>query len=182
MGELVALRLARGGASLILSSRNEAALTRVAAACLAAGASAAHVLPLDQLSKDGRAAAIKSLSEIAPDGLHHVFLLAGGTQRAAALTTTPEVDLAVVTLNALSVYALAKAVVPRLRPGCGRVTAVASAAALLPSPGQASYAGSKFCVVGFLSTLRSEGAVNGACASYCSHRAHRSHHRVLSFQ
>lgn len=180
LGEVLALRLAACGAALVLSSRSADRLQAVAAACLAAGAASAHVVPLDVLDPASRAAAVGALTKqlvgdgdgdgdnadgaapppppaSAPPAVAHLFLVAGGSQRACAALTSPDVDSALVSLNALGPYALAKAALPLLARG-GRVTALTSAAALLPSPGQASYAGSKACLASLLATLRAEGA------------------------
>jgi len=96
----------------------------------------------------------------------HLFLLAGGTQRAAASLTSHEVDLAVLQLNTLSLISLTRSALPLLlatgrQPGAARVTAVSSAAGLLPSPGQASYCASKHALQGWFGTLRCELADTG---------------------
>jgi len=157
LGEAVALQLARGGAALLLSSRRVEECERVAAACRALGAASACALPFDLLDAGAvEEAARKADSQVGPAGLSHLFLLAGGTQRAAFAETEAAVDERLMRLNCLAPISLARQALPALRRARGRVTFVASAAAKLASPGQASYAASKWALAGFGATLRAE--------------------------
>ena len=159
LGEAVALRLAQARAHLVLSSRRPDALELVAARCRALGARSVSVLPFDLTCPAARQEAAARCDVLAgrrPGGLAHLFLLAGGTQRAAFASTSDAVDEAVMGLNCLSLVSLVRCCLPALIRGCGRVTLVCSAAGKMASPGQASYAGSKFALAGFAATLRAE--------------------------
>ena len=159
LGEQVALDLAACGARVVVSSRRADALQEVASKCSALGAAGAHVVTLDLNDLASVAAAAQAVATLASEhgGLAYCFLLAGGTQRAAAEDTQPAVDARLMQLNALSLMALAKAALPamRLAPR-SRVVVVSSAAGKLASPGQAGYAASKHALNGFFSSLRSE--------------------------
>lgn len=160
LGEALALQLAAQGAHVILSSRRADALQRVAAACLAAGAPRADVVPLDlRAGPVAHAVAAAAAHDAAgAAGVAFLFLAAGGTQRAAAEETSADVDAELLSLNTLSLLSLAKAALPCLRcgPAPGRVVVFSSAAGKLGSPGQAGYAASKHALNGFFSSLRAE--------------------------
>ena len=162
LGEALALALARQGAAVILSSRRADALQRVAAACLAAGAARADVVPLDLRggAEAHAAAAAAAAAAAGAGGVAYMFLAAGGTQRAAAEDTSAEVDAELFALNTLSLMSLAKAALPALRagPAPGRLVVFSSAAGKLASPGQAGYAASKHALNGFFASLRAEMA------------------------
>ena len=164
LGGQVALDLASCGARVVLSSRRADALQEVATKCSALGAAGTHVVTLDLNELDSVVAASQVVSAVASEhgGLAYCFLLAGGTQRAAAEDTQPAVDARLVQLNALGLMALAKAALPamRLSPS-SRVVVVSSAAGKLASPGQAGYAATKHALNGFFASLRSELAGSG---------------------
>ncbi len=162
LGEALALALARQGAAVILSSRRADALQRVAAACVAAGAPRADVVPLDLRggAEAHAAAAAAAATAAGAGGVAYLFLAAGGTQRAAAEDTGADVDAELFALNTLSLMSLAKAALPALRSGeaPGRLVVFSSAAGKLASPGQAGYAASKHALNGFFASLRAEMA------------------------
>jgi len=88
--------------------------------------------------------------------LAYLVLAAGGTQRGTAEETSWEVEADLFSLNVLSQVGLAKAALPALRAGRGRIVVIASAAGKLASPGQAAYAASKHALLGFFASLRTE--------------------------
>jgi dehydrogenase/reductase SDR family protein 7 len=162
IGEAVALKLAAQGAVLILSARRADALAAVAAACTAAGAPRVAVVPLDlRAGPAAHAAAAAAASAAARGPVSYLFLAAGGTQRAAAEDTSPEVDADMFALNVTALLSLTKAALPALASAaaeCGeaRIVVLSSAASRLPSPGQAGYAGTKHALNGFFGSLRAE--------------------------
>lgn len=157
LGEALALDAARRGARLVLSARRPAELARVAALCTAAGAASAACVPLDlRGGEPALVAAAAAAAAASPAGLSYLVLAAGGTQRSTAEETSGEVETDLFRLNVLSQVGLAKAALPSLRQGGGRIVVLASAAGKLASPGQAAYAASKHAVVGYFASLRTE--------------------------
>src|SRR5213596_1569810 len=112
IGEALARRFASAGSRLILSSRRENELNRVAGLC--SGAASISVLPLD-LSKP----------ESMPDAVQWVIARAGAvdvmihnaavSQRAFAADTGYDIDEFIMRTNYLGPIALTKAVLPAMR-------------------------------------------------------------------
>jgi short-subunit dehydrogenase len=158
IGEALALALARQGARLVLSARNEAALQRVAAACAPAET---LVLPLD-LADAARLPALVA-PVLARFGRLDVLINNGGvSQRSLALETTLEVDRRLMEVNYFGTVALTKAVLPvLLGQGQGRIVTVSSLVGKFGTPYRSAYAASKHALHGFFDSLRAELAGSG---------------------
>lgn len=156
IGEALATAFAQHGAHLILSSRKEADLQRVAAACEAAGAMSVLVQPLDladHVSIPGIAQAV--LQKV---GKIDVLVNNGGiSQRALALETTLEVDKKLMEVNYFGTVTLTKAVLPNmLTHQLGRIVTITSLMGKFGSPYRSSYAAAKHALHGFFDSLRAE--------------------------
>lgn len=165
IGEALALELARRGASLVLSARRAERLERVAAACRAAGAPSAAVVPLDVTAGPAAAAAAVAAAWAAapPAGVDFLVCNAGTSQRGLVGATPLSVTRELLELNVLGVTGLVTAALPRLvdRPGGAVVALTASVAGKVGAPTSASYSASKFALVGWADAARSELAQRG---------------------
>lgn len=153
IGEALALALARQGARLILSARNEAALRRVAAACAPAEA---LVLPLDLAD----AAALPATVQRALAHFDRIDVLinnGGVSQRSLALETALDVDRRLMEVNYFGTVALTKAVLPALLARrSGRIVVISSLVGKFGTPYRSAYAASKHALHGFFDSLRAE--------------------------
>lgn len=157
IGRALAVRLAREGALLILSSRREDALAAVADA-LPCPPGNVHVLPLDLADLPAVEAAAAAAPRIF-GRLDFVFNNAGVSTRASAAQLAPADVARVLQLNFFGPVALARACLPALRetPG-GRATIVntASIASIVHTPMRSSYCASKAALVSYFECLRLE--------------------------
>src|SRR5436309_1852985 len=154
IGEALAKQFAVAGSRLILSSRREEELKRVAALCSAA--EAVSVLPLDlskpELMND---AAQKALGLGGPiDVMVHN---GGVSQRAFAADTDYLVDDVIMRTNYLGPVALTKALLPSMRARRqGHFIVITSVLGKFGLPGRSGYCASKHALHGFFDTLRAE--------------------------
>ena len=154
IGEALARRFADAGSRLILSSRREDELSRVAALC--SSAEAVTVLPLD-LSEPGsmidaahRALKISGYIDVM---VHN----AGVSQRAFAADTDYAVDELLMRTNYLGPVALTKAILPSMRARKrGHFIVVTSVLGKFGLPGRSGYCAAKHALHGFFETLRAE--------------------------
>ena len=159
IGEALAKQFAVAGSRLILSSRREEELKRVAALCSAA--EAVSVLPLDlskpELMND---AAQKALGLGGPiDVMVHN---GGVSQRAFAADTDYLVDDLIMRTNYLGPVALTKALLPSMRARRqGHFVVVTSVLGKFGFPGRSAYCASKHALHGFFDTLRAEVSNEG---------------------
>lgn len=156
IGEALATALASSGAHLILSSRKEEELNRVAAACALQGAASVEVQPLDLSQHD-------TLGPIAHDLLKRVgkvdILINNGgiSQRSLALETSLEVDKRLMDVNFFGTVALTKALLPSMiTHQLGHIVTITSLTGKFGSPYRSSYAASKHALHGFFDSLRAE--------------------------
>ncbi|HMX39128.1 MAG TPA: SDR family oxidoreductase [Saprospiraceae bacterium] len=156
IGEALALAFAGQGAHLILSSRKEQELQRVAAAATQAGAQSVLVQPLD-LAQHALLPAVaeRVLKQV---GKIDLLLNNGGiSQRALALDTTLDVDKKLMDVNYFGTVALSKAVLPTmLTHQLGHIATITSLTGKFGSPYRSSYAASKHALHGFFDSLRAE--------------------------
>lgn len=141
---------------MILSSRNEPELNRVAAACAQSGAASVLVQPLDLGRQD-------LIPDIAADVLKKVgkidYLINNGgiSQRALALDTSLEVDKKLMSINYFGTVCLTKAVLPAMiTHQLGHIVTITSLTGKFGSPYRSSYAASKHALHGFFDSLRAE--------------------------
>src|SRR5437762_6350354 len=154
IGEALARRFASAGARLILSSRREDELNRVARLC--AGAASISVLPLDLSKPDSM-----------PDAVQWVIARAGAVdvmvhnaavgQRSFAADTDYGIDELIMRTNYLGPVALTKAILPAMRARRqGQFIVVSSVLGKFGLPGRSAYCASKHALHGFFDTMRAE--------------------------
>jgi short-subunit dehydrogenase len=154
IGEALAKRFAEIGSILILSSRREDELNRVAGLC--SGAESVAVLPLD-LSKpelmDRAATEAVSIAGRIDVMVHN----AGVGQRALATDADYKIDEILLRTNYLGPVALTKALLPSMRTRQrGHFIVVTSVLGKFGLPGRSGYCASKHALHGFFDTLRAE--------------------------
>ncbi len=154
IGEALARRFAHAGSRLILSSRREEQLNRVAGFCTAAESVA--LLPLDLSQPDS----MKGVASRALNIAGHVDVMVhngGVSQRAFASDTDYRVDEILMRTNYLGPLALTKALLPSMRGRKqGHFIVVTSVLGKFGLPGRSGYCGSKHALHGFFETLRAE--------------------------
>jgi len=154
IGEALAERFAHSGSRLILSSRREDELNRVARLCTAAESVA--VIPLDLSRPESMSEAARSALAMA--GHIDVMVHNGGVgQRAFAADTEYSVDDRLMRTNYLGPVALTKALLPSMRSRRqGHFIVVTSVLGKFGLPGRSGYCASKHALHGFFDTLRAE--------------------------
>ena len=156
IGEALAYTCAEAGAQLILSSRKESELQRVAAECADKGAGNVFVQPLDLARHETipgvSAEVLKRVGKI------DILIHCGGiSQRSRALETPLEVDKRLMDVNFFGTVALTKAVLPSmLTHQLGHIVVVTSLTGKFGSPLRSAYAASKHALHGFFDSLRAE--------------------------
>src|SRR5438128_393409 len=154
IGEALARHMARAGARLILSSRREDELNRVAQTCI--DAVSVSVLSLDLSRPESMSDAVHRALEIA--GHVDVMVHNGGvSQRAYAADTAFSVDDLLMRTNYLGPVALTKALLPSMRSRhTGHFIVVTSVLGKFGLPGRSGYCASKHALHGYFDTLRAE--------------------------
>ncbi|MFT3829312.1 MAG: SDR family oxidoreductase [Opitutaceae bacterium] len=154
IGEALAVAFAREGAQLVLSSRREEELERVAERCV--GAPRPFVLPLDLTRPQEFASAAAAVQT--RFGRLDVLVNNGGVgERAFAQDTLPAVERAVMEVNYFGAIGLTKAVLPiLLEQRSGSIVTVSSVMGYLGTPKRAAYAASKHALRGWFDSLRAE--------------------------
>jgi len=152
IGEALARGMARAGARLILSSRREDELNRVARSC--ADAESVSVLPLDLSRPELMTEAVRRALAVA--GHVDVMVHNGGvSQRAYASDTEYAVDDLLMRTNYLGPVALTKALIPSMRSRRqGHFVVVTSVLGKFGLPGRSGYCASKHALHGYFDTLR----------------------------
>jgi len=163
IGEELAIQLARAGAKLILSSRNEEKLHDIQEKL--ENHNQHCVVPLDLAN-------LSNLSEITAELLEiyeriDILINNGGvSQRASANDTTMEVNRQLMEVNFFGNIALAKAVLPIFRAqGAGQFLVVSSIAGKFGFHLRSIYSASKTALVGYYESLAMEEAANGICVT-----------------
>ncbi len=151
LGRSLALELGSLGARLVLSGRDEEALSSVARAV-----GEARVLPFDlEDRKACENAASQVLKEFGAPDL--VVLNAGISQRSLFRETSEEVFNRIMRINFVSSVEITRAVLPSmLRRGRGAILCVSSLAGLMGVPLRSAYSASKHALAGFFASLRTE--------------------------
>ena len=156
IGEALAYACAQQEAHLILSSRNEQELNRVAAAAAKSGAASVLVQVLDLAAQ----ASIPNIvaTVLGKVGKIDVLINNGGiSQRSLAKDTSLEVDQRIMAINYFGTVALTKAVLPTmLTHQLGHIVTITSLTGKFGSPYRSSYAASKHALHGFFDSLRAE--------------------------
>jgi len=158
IGEALAHRYAQAGATLVLSSRRESELRRVASAC---GGVPVHIVPLDLARPEMMVDAAERAIALA--GTIDVMVHNGGlSQRAAAFETAYAVDELMMRTNYLGPVALTKALLPHMMARRrGHFVVITSVAGRVGLPNRSAYCASKFALDGFFRALRLEVSPQG---------------------
>ena len=155
IGEALALALAKEGAQLVLTARNEKKLLALKAQC-DNYSQGSMVLALDLFQIDTFPAAVEKV--IAQFGRIDVLINnAGISQRALTREADLEIDRKVMELNFFSPVALTKAVLPyMLKQKSGHIAITSSIVGKFGFPLRSAYSSSKHAVIGFFDSLRAE--------------------------
>ena len=154
IGEALAYDLARQGARLILTARNEKELHRVRAACHAPDLHA--VVPLDL----GDYHQLEARAEEVWDTRGPIDVLvnnAGVSQRYLGLESSLELDEKIMNVNFFGTTALTRPIARRMvARGAGHLAVVSSVLGLYGIQTRTAYAASKHALRGYFDSLRSE--------------------------
>ncbi len=155
IGEAVAEELAKDGARLVLTARNEEKLNVLKEKCLK-HCDDCMVLALDLFQLDQFPNAVKTVI----DAFGHIDVLinnAGISQRALTRDAGLDIDRKVMELNFFSPVALTKAVLPyMIKQKSGQIAAVSSITGKFGFPLRSAYSSSKHALFGFFDSLRAE--------------------------
>lgn len=154
IGEALALRFAREGARLILSSRRPAELERVRRACERPDDHA--VVPLDLTRSETFPGIVAAV--LARHGHIDVLMNNGGvSQRARAADAALAVERALMEVDYFGPVTLTKAVLPSmLARRAGHIVVVSSVMGYVGTPGRSTYAAAKHALHGYFDSLRAE--------------------------
>jgi uncharacterized protein len=156
IGYELAKLFAKDGYGLVIVSRDEVQLSRVANEFLALGASHVTILPKD-LSKQGSAVEVYDFTHT--KGIHIDFLVndAGVGEVGMFSETDINKEIEIINLNILALVHLTKLYLrDMLKSGRGRILQLASVASYQPTPRLAVYAASKAFVLSFADSLMYE--------------------------
>ncbi len=156
IGRGLALAMAAEGARLILSGRDVAALTEVAAGCPGSEVIAFDVTDLDALP------AIVARAEAVGGRIDMLVNNAGVAQRSLVRDTDFALYRTIMEIDYFAPLRLTQLVLPAMRArGAGHIVAVASLSGRFGNPTASAYCGAKFAMIGFFEALRSEVAHEG---------------------
>ncbi|MBC7658361.1 MAG: SDR family oxidoreductase [Chitinophagaceae bacterium] len=154
IGEALAYALARAGARLILSSRNEAELSRVKNACASPTLHAVEPIDLSQLN------GLETKAQGVWDLYGPVDILinnAGVSQRYLALDSSLELDRKIMDVNFYGTVALTRPILKNMAARkSGQIVVIASVLGLYGMQTRTTYAASKHALRGYFQSLRNE--------------------------
>lgn len=154
IGEALCYELSKHQAQLVLSSRTEANLLRVARHC--SYPDSHIVLPLDI----SRCAELGEKMEIVVQKIGGVDILinaAGVSQRSLTKDTPLALDRRIMEINFFGTVAMTKAVLPHmLEKRSGHIVTITSVVGKFGAPLRSAYAASKHALHGFMDSLRAE--------------------------
>lgn len=151
IGAALARALAKQGARLVLSGRNEAALTEVAADCCEV-----LILPFETTDIVAIAPAVEQAWAWS-GGIDLLVNNAGISQRSLAVDTTYAVYERVIGVDLLAPIALTQALLPKMvERGSGRIAMISSIAGKVGVPMRTAYCAAKFGIAGYADALRAE--------------------------
>lgn len=160
IGRAIAEELARSGAEVIVTGRQQAAADAVAAELRAQGLAVRGL----ELDLSAPAAAQSVLDALAKEtrvdgGVPVVVLNAGMTRDGLIMRMSLDDWQSVLDANLTGAFLVTRALVPgMIRGRFGRIVAVSSVVARSGNPGQANYAASKAGLIGFVRALAREVA------------------------
>lgn len=155
IGEALAIALAKEGAKLVLTARNEEKLIMLKEKCIDF-CEHCLVLPMDLVQIEAIPAAVEKV--IAEFGRIDMLINnAGISQRALTREADLSIDRKVMELNFFSPVAMTKAVLPyMLQQKSGHIVAVSSIVGKFGFPLRSAYSSSKHALFGFFDSLRAE--------------------------
>jgi 3-oxoacyl-[acyl-carrier protein] reductase len=155
IGEACARALAKGGATVVCTSRRLAAVEKVAASILAEGGTAV-ARALDVTDPEGAASVVEEVARTL-GGLHVLVNNAGITEDQLFIRMRPEAWRKVMATNLDGVFHVTSpAARIMLKQKEGRIINITSVVGLMGNPGQANYAAAKAGIVGFTKALARE--------------------------
>lgn len=161
IGAALAEALSAGGASIILSGRNEAALREAQARCK----TPTLILPFeatDYARIPGLAEQAWSWADKNGGAIHGLVNNAGISQRSLAVETVFDVYQKIVAVDLLAPIALTQALLPRMvKAGGGQIIAISSVAGLVGAPLRSAYSAAKHGLIGYHDSVRAETAHQG---------------------
>ena len=157
IGASAAVALSAPGRELMLMARSEDGLKQTQRAVEQQGARAT-VLPVDLSSRAGAETCSTALLAEVDGPLDVLVLNAGTSNHTAFLDSDLDAVEYELRLNYLSPLTILRHCLPHMaaQPDGGHVICVGSLAALMPFPGEASYAASKAALLSLIRTLRIE--------------------------
>jgi 3-oxoacyl-[acyl-carrier protein] reductase len=165
IGEAIAWRLARAGATVAVADIDASGASTVAAAITHDGLSA---FPVEMDIADSTSVARGVAAVLARTGRIDILVNnAGIAGRAAPLwEQTPEDWRAVMAVNLDGVFHCCRAVIPHMRQRrYGRIVNIASIAGKEGNPNMTAYSASKAGVIAFTKALAKEVALEGICVN-----------------
>ena len=169
LGGELALAYAQTGARLSLWGRDTSRLECVAAACLAAGASAAEIRALDLLDVDGAIAAAAQDDDGEPFDVAVLAAGLGDIRDEGSLVESASMVARLGIVNFVSPAAIAAELAKRMAlRGRGTIILIGSAASFHALPFAAAYASSKAGLARFSEALRINVAPHGVSVTLAS--------------
>ena len=160
IGKVIALKLAKNGASVVLNDLNKEGLNAVANEIESSGGKA---LPLEANvvnMEDVQDMVDKIVQEL--DGIHILVNNAGITRDALLLRMSVDDWDSVLNVNLKGVFNCTKSVLKYMsKQKEGNIISIASIVGVMGNAGQANYAASKAGVIGFTKTIAKEYAKRG---------------------
>lgn len=155
IGEALSVSLAKEGAKLVLTARNEEKLQNLKTKCTSYTKDC-MVLPMDLFLLESIPAAVEKV--VANYGRIDMLINnAGISQRALTREADLSIDRKVMELNFFSPVALTKAVLPHMiKQNSGHLVAVSSIVGKFGFPLRSAYSSSKHALFGFFDSLRAE--------------------------
>lgn len=155
IGEALAMEMAKDGARLVLTARNEKKLNTLKTECLK-HCKDCLVLPLDLFRLEQFTEAVDKVI-IEFGRIDALINNAGISQRALTRDAGLDIDRKVMELNFFSPVALTKAVLPyMLKQKSGQIAVVSSIVGKFGFPLRSAYSSSKHALFGFYDSLRAE--------------------------
>ena len=156
IGKALALTFSSLGAKIVLSSRNEDELLKVANQC----STETLIIPLDLAKQDNFIEATKKVCEKFKT-IDYLINNGGISQRSRATETNLEVDRLLMEINYFGTIALTKAVLPIMQnQQRGHIITISSLSGKFGFFLRSAYAAAKFAQVGFFESLRLEEEKN----------------------
>jgi 3-hydroxybutyrate dehydrogenase len=169
IGLAYARAFAAEGAALVINGFGDAGAIEAIRAELAATSGAAALYDPADMTKPEQIAALVERT-VRETGSVDIAVNNAGIQHVAPIEDFPDEKMeAIVRINLLSAWYLAKAVVPHMKAkGWGRIISTASAHSLVASPNKSAYVMAKHGLVGLTKTVALETAQHGVTVNCIS--------------